>query len=569
MRILCVHGVAGHPAGGAWEAGWKDALTEALGTGHDIAFCHLDAVFAATRLGPVQTARALALLMGQWLRPREQQEAAGTARAWLGEAYERTAGMVLEWVGQPAVRAAARALLAEGLRTHRPQMLIGHSLGSLVALDTLLNEDTRDAQRKLHLVVLGSQLGHDAVRPCFGGRLAVPPGVRRMTQLYNPHDRVFTEPLPLRDARFQRLDLPFDSDAPLQHEATDYLRRASALRTQAGRRAAPPAPAVDRARAPRRRALLVGINEYLDPNTAPLRGCVNDAWLLSALLQESGFAADEIRMVLNHRASADALVERLDWLVDGARPGDTCVFYYSGHGAQVPVYGGDGQHVEAVHESLVPHDFDWTRGRAFNDQQFARLYAQLPYELNFLALFDCCHSGGLTRAGSQRVRGLNPPDDVRHRMLRWDAEREMWLPRAFASPAAEFAARHARRGGGELLSPTHRMGLAQVLRADGSRAAQRKLAAQYQHLGPYMPTLLYACEDAEFAHEYEHGPIHHGAFTYSLVKRLRAARRRQQTLSFEQLVRGVRQELQQLGYTQTPQLVAPSAVRGRAVPLTV
>ena len=81
---------------------------------------------------------------------------------------------------------------------------------------------------------------------------------------------------------------------------------------------------------------------------------------------------------------------------------------------------------------------------------------------------------------------------------------------------------------------------------------------------------MQACDaDAEFAHEYEHGPIHHGAFTYSLVKRLRAARRRQQTLSFEQLVRGVRQELQQLGYTQTPQLVAPSAVRGRAVPLTV
>ena len=60
MRILCVHGVAGHPAGGAWEAGWKDALAEALGTGHDIAFCPLDAPFAATRLSPVQTARALA-----------------------------------------------------------------------------------------------------------------------------------------------------------------------------------------------------------------------------------------------------------------------------------------------------------------------------------------------------------------------------------------------------------------------------------------------------------------------------------------------------------------------------
>jgi hypothetical protein len=66
----------------------------------------------------------------------------------------------------------------------------------------------------------------------------------------------------------------------------------------------------------------------------------------------------------------------------------------------------------------------------FND-----LYAQLPYETAFLAFLDCCHSGGMTRAGGAKVRGLNPPDDIRHRMLKWNRERELWEPRKLAQNA--------------------------------------------------------------------------------------------------------------------------------------
>jgi metacaspase-1 len=476
----------------------------------------------------------------------------------------RQAGQLHAWCTQPALRAKAREALAAQLRATPRALLFAQGLAAVVAYDTLLHPDTRDCGAALqHLVLLDCPLGAASVRACFGGRLSMPP-LARLTQLHTGH--ALSQRLTLRDAGFVALDAPAglaDLGAVAAHWGGWLPAGRASLHPKPAKPAKP-----SKARKPRRRALLVGVNEYLDPATSELKGCVNDAWLISALLQESGFVADEIRMVLNHRATAAGLRDRLDWLVDGAQAGDTCLFYFSGHGAQLPLYGSDGQHVEAVHESLVPYDFDWSRRQAFSDQQFAALYSQLPYELNFVALFDCCHSGGLTRSGSQRVRGLSPPDDVRHRMLRWDAAREMWLPRRFDTPGGGIAERQHGRASNDALTSTHRMGLAQTLRADHDRPQLKKLAAQYSHLGPYMPTLLYACADAEFAYEYEHGPISHGAFSYSLVKRLRAARRQGKRLSFEQLVSSVRQELAQLGYAQTPQLVAPSHIRGLDVPLS-
>src|SRR5678815_3221578 len=86
--------------------------------------------------------------------------------------------------------------------------------------------------------------------------------------------------------------------------------------------------------------------------------------------------------------------------------------YYSGHGAQIPGYGV-GEKVDRKDECLVPHDFDWSREHAVTDDQFYDLYSQLPYDTRFLTIFDCCHSGGMTRDGAARVRGLTPPDDIR------------------------------------------------------------------------------------------------------------------------------------------------------------
>ena len=107
---------------------------------------------------------------------------------------------------------------------------------------------------------------------------------------------------------------------------------------------------------PRRRALIIGINDYPNPANR-LEGCVNDAFLMSEVLQERGFAAENIRVVLNDRATADAIRERLAWLLYRAEDGMERVLFSSGHGAQMPGRNAF-EEVDHVDECLVPCNFD-------------------------------------------------------------------------------------------------------------------------------------------------------------------------------------------------------------------
>lgn len=100
---------------------------------------------------------------------------------------------------------------------------------------------------------------------------------------------------------------------------------------------------------------------------------------------------------------------------------------------------GVGDTVDRLDECLVAHDFDWTRQRAILDDELYELYSQAPYDVRFMIILDCCHSGGMARDGLARVRGLNPPDDVRHRSLPWNEKEQMWVRRELESPDRSLA----------------------------------------------------------------------------------------------------------------------------------
>ena len=137
---------------------------------------------------------------------------------------------------------------------------------------------------------------------------------------------------------------------------------------------------------------------------------MNDTFLASRVLQERGFEAADIRVLLDARATAGAIRDRLEWLFDGADDGCERVLFYSGHGAQLPGYSA-AESVDHVDECLVPYDFDWSLDRAITDNDFFRRYSELPFSARFSAILDCCHAGGMTRDGGPRIRGLTPPDD--------------------------------------------------------------------------------------------------------------------------------------------------------------
>jgi hypothetical protein len=95
-------------------------------------------------------------------------------------------------------------------------------------------------------------------------------------------------------------------------------------------------------------------------------------------------------------------------------------------------------------------------------------------------------------------------------------------------------------------------------------------AAARGHKGPYVPALVYACREEELSFEYRHGPISYGAFTYSLVKTLREARRTKlPQLTFNGLIRKVSKELAVLGYEQRPTLAASPQFGKLSIPFKI
>jgi hypothetical protein len=313
------------------------------------------------------------------------------------------------------------------------------------------------------------------------------------------------------------------------------------------------------------RALLVGINDYPNPDNR-LEGCVNDVFKMSATLQQIGFEPDDIRLLLDERATASAIRERFAWVLEDPQPGDQRVFFYSGHGAQIPDYNSD-EVVDHTDETFVPYDFDWDdKATHLTDDEFNKLYAQLPYETTFVAFLDCCHSGGMTRAGGAKVRGLNPPDDIRHRMLRWNAGKELWEPRDLGKERdlprhlRDTAAYTGKNGA------TNRILRGVPLRTLAHDKKTRDLREkEHGHQGPYLPLIFEACGESEYAYEYRDGVTSYGAFTYFLTKLLFDAGHERKKFTFQGLVDEVSKEIKNY-YQQKPQLVGPKALCGATVP---
>jgi metacaspase-1 len=565
LSLLCVHGVSHSEIDPDFRASWIKAITTAVQSCDpelkpEIDFLEYDDLFDKAPLNLVTYGLALGKLLVS-AAVHGVGDALPGARGLrdVPEIVKWTAGMVAQWSTDAVLREKLRETLSEKMRSRSYDVVLAHSLGSLICYDTFVRDATEIKDKVF--VSFGSQIGNPAVRDVFAGRIR---GLESKAwyHLYNPDDNVMTYPLRNVEANFrqvvEKFDIPNDI---LNHSATWYLTHANAVTTLWRDVAGGPQPrefsnamrGVARVtRRPDRRALLVGINNYPNPENV-LEGCVNDVYLMSSVLQESGFEPEEIRVVLDERATAQAIMERLTWLLDGVQDGEERVLYFSGHGAQIPGYGAKGE-PDRVDECLVPYDFDWTTDRAIVDDKFCELYSQLPYDCYFVAMLDCCHSGGLTRASGPRVRGLTPPDDVRHRGLRWEPSEKMWVPRDFpplneSLKKKSYGTEYVGKNGA-----TRRLGRSMTLRTkpDKEYDQTRKVLG---HHGPYLPILLEACQEDEFSYEYRNGATSYGAYTYCMAQVLRENRDRKVNLSFKQLSERVTKKLHRLKYNQTPVLI--------------
>ena len=582
LKIMGVHGLGDHRSS-PWKEEWQATISRVFENQGEVAleFCFVDYddLFDKVDLSVWETLQAVAKLTSSAVSTTLSGRRG--LISGISEKLRWTAGYVVAWLEDEQFKKQTRKRVLDAVSQNAPDIILAHSLGSLLTYNAFTHGDAAapkvsTALGNARYVSLGSQIGNPfVVRNLTNGRIEPLP-VREWYHLYNEHDDVFTAPIRLWEANnFRQVQAPFDIEGLADHQATEYLKHRNTIdqmwwpllddHASRGKSlgARPPRKPARRKREPRKpgkRALLVGINNY--PNAQDrLEGCVNDVFLMSSVLQECGFPPESIRVCLDERATAKGILERLHWLLDEPRADEERVFYYSGHGARIPEYGENFE-PDRQTEALVPWDFDWSPEHAVIDDQIYSLYSQLPYDTRFAMILDCCHAGGLHRQGGGRIRGLNPPDDIRHRELKWDSRSDMWVPRdftrinpRFSSDAAVNKAYFGANGS------TARIGRASRVRSL-SQAEYRRDKKQETVVGPYLPLVIEACGEAQYSYEYRHGASSYGAFTYAFSKHLRRAKR----ISFQRLVDETRGELAELGYEQTPQILGPRRITAARVP---
>jgi len=176
--------------------------------------------------------------------------------------------------------------------------------------------------------------------------------------------------------------------------------------------------------APHRRALLVGINDYIastlaaHPQTAPapgrdwpnLAGAVNDVNTMREMLVALyGFDRNDIVTLTDQAATREAILGTIEQqLVNAAAKDDVILFYFAGHGSQVR--NSLSEERDKLDESLVPAD---SRGGAadIRDKELRMLFNRiLDRGARLTVILDNCHSSSGARGlgTSARPRGVKP-----------------------------------------------------------------------------------------------------------------------------------------------------------------
>lgn len=161
--------------------------------------------------------------------------------------------------------------------------------------------------------------------------------------------------------------------------------------------------------APKKKALLIGINDYapIGQGGPDLRGCVNDVRDMAHTLNALNIVpatARNLQILTDERATKRGILEKLKWLLDDAKAGDLLIFYYSGHGTQVPDINGDDN--DRIDEAICPHDLSY--GTLIRDDEFRTIFRDLPQGVNLDVMLDSCFSG----TGTRSLPAILNPSDV-------------------------------------------------------------------------------------------------------------------------------------------------------------
>ncbi|WP_422733410.1 caspase family protein [Micromonospora sp. WMMD558] len=161
-------------------------------------------------------------------------------------------------------------------------------------------------------------------------------------------------------------------------------------------------------------ALLVGIDRYRA--VTPLWGCGNDVSVVAEFLRvrAGGDEPPAILPLINEDATREAVIGAVRDHLGQAGPGDTALFWFSGHGSRAPV-PDELWHLEPTGEmqTLLCHDSRHDEVPDLYDKELSLLLAEVAATGCHLAVvLDSCHSFGATRNTVRSVPALKTAPSI-------------------------------------------------------------------------------------------------------------------------------------------------------------
>jgi hypothetical protein len=249
-----------------------------------------------------------------------------------------------------------------------------------------------------------------------------------------------------------------------------------------------------------KKALLVGINDYAPagPGGPDLHGCVNDVKDFANTLGALNIVPilpSSMRILTDRNATRVNILGGLKWLLSGAKSGDVCVFYYSGHGTYVVDTSGD-EELDKKDEAICPHDFA-TAG-PITDDDIRTVLSGIPVGVNVDVFLDSCFSGTATRLMVDTLPspGLGESVTTRPVTVR------------FVEPPAEQSI---------FADAAPMLPVKGILATDGRGSRDAVVVPSLNHV------LWSGCRDNELSGEGNIGGEVRGFFTYAFCKCLRGA----------------------------------------------
>lgn len=146
---------------------------------------------------------------------------------------------------------------------------------------------------------------------------------------------------------------------------------------------------------PKRHALVVGINSYIDPKLA-LQYAVADARAMNDVLADHGY---DVVLIPDHEASRTRLIQELTKYALIVRPDDTFALFLAGHGMRNAV-------IDEVY--WLPYDANVTLPD-INGIRLRHLFDYINdiHASRKIVILDHCYSGELTNDGGAVANGLS------------------------------------------------------------------------------------------------------------------------------------------------------------------